>query len=45
MSRTPHHSILPDPRENRLLAALPPADYERLSPDLEFVDLPLGMVL
>jgi len=30
------------PRENCLLAALPPGDYERLLPDLEFVLLPLG---
>src|SRR5512132_1811966 len=29
-------------RENHLLAALPPADYERLLPDLELVPLPLG---
>jgi len=34
-----------DPRQNRLLAALPPADYERLRPSLEYVDLPLGLVL
>jgi CRP-like cAMP-binding protein len=30
------------PRQNRLLAALPLEDYERLLPDLEFVPLPLG---
>jgi CRP-like cAMP-binding protein len=30
------------PRQNRLLAALPPQDYERLLPDLEPVTLPLG---
>ncbi len=30
------------PRKNRLLAALPPEDYERLLPDLEFVPLLLG---
>jgi CRP-like cAMP-binding protein len=30
------------PRQNRLLAALPPEDYERLLPDLEPVPLPLG---
>jgi CRP-like cAMP-binding protein len=30
------------PRENRLLAALPLEDYERLLPDLEPVPLPLG---
>ncbi len=30
------------PRENHLLAALPPADYERLLPHLELVPLPGG---
>ncbi len=30
------------PRQNRLLAALPLEDYERLLPDLEPVSLPLG---
>src|SRR5450759_885851 len=30
------------PRQNRLLAALPPEDYERLLPNLEPVPLPLG---
>jgi hypothetical protein len=30
------------PRQNRLLAALPLVDYERLLPDLEPVSLPLG---
>jgi signal transduction histidine kinase len=30
------------PRQNDLLAALPEADYERLSPSLELVALPLG---
>jgi CRP-like cAMP-binding protein len=30
------------PRENHLLAALPPEDYEPLLPDLEPVSLPLG---
>jgi len=30
------------PRENRLLAALPKADYERLLPHMEPVPLPLG---
>ena len=32
----------PTPRGNDLLAALPEADYERLSPSLELVALPLG---
>ncbi len=31
------------PRQNRLLAALPVEDYERLLPNLEFVPLPLGL--
>jgi CRP-like cAMP-binding protein len=30
---------------NQLLAALPDADLKRWSPDLEFIDLPLGFVL
>ncbi len=33
------------PRQNRLLAALSPQDYERLLPDLEFVPLPLGSIV
>jgi len=33
------------PRQNRLLAALPLTDYERLLPDLEPVPLPLGCVI
>ena len=37
---TSHH-----PRQNRLLAVLPAAEFERLSPDLELVPLPLGHVL
>jgi CRP-like cAMP-binding protein len=35
-------SVLHTPRQNHLLAALPPADYERLLPNLEPVPLPLG---
>ena len=34
-----------NPRQNQLLAALPAADYERLLPHLEFVTLPLGLVV
>lgn len=34
-----------NPRQNRILAALPAAEYERLLPELEPVALPLGMVL
>jgi hypothetical protein len=33
------------PRNNRLLAALPAADYEELLPSLEPVPLPLGAAL
>ncbi|GAB6089395.1 Crp/Fnr family transcriptional regulator [Spirochaeta dissipatitropha] len=35
----------PDPRENRLLAVLKDADYQRISPNLELVPLPLGHIL
>ncbi len=34
-----------DPKTNRLLAALPPAEWQRWQPDLEVVELPLGQVL
>ena len=34
-----------DPRQNHLLAALPAEEYLRLSPHLEFVQMPLGEVL
>jgi CRP-like cAMP-binding protein len=34
-----------DPRRNKLLAALPAAEWERWSPLLEEVDMPLGKVL
>ena len=33
------------PRRNHLLASLPATDYDRLLPNLEAIDLPLGMVL
>ena len=42
MPNTPAVSGIHHPRQNHLLAALPPADYERLLPDLELVPLPLG---
>lgn len=35
----------PTPKQNRILAALPAEDYERLLPDLEFVEMPLGWTL
>ncbi|MGE5118109.1 MAG: Crp/Fnr family transcriptional regulator, partial [Betaproteobacteria bacterium] len=34
-----------EPRQNCLLAALPDAEWERWSPHLEAVDMPLGKVL
>ncbi len=34
-----------DPRQNRLLAALPEAEWARWLPQLELVDMPLGKVL
>lgn len=36
---------LPAPLANHLLASLPPAEWERLGPQLEAIDLPLGKVL
>jgi CRP-like cAMP-binding protein len=33
------------PKHNGVLAALPTADYERLLPHLEFVDMPFGMTV
>ncbi len=35
----------PDPRQNRLLAALPEPEWERWAPLLEWVDMPLGQVM
>ena len=38
--------LAPDtPRQNHFLAALPPADYSRLLPHLERIELPYGRVL
>jgi CRP-like cAMP-binding protein len=34
-----------DPRQNQLLAALPPAEWQRWQPQLEAVEMPLGHVL
>jgi signal transduction histidine kinase/CRP-like cAMP-binding protein len=42
MAANPHAVAPHAPRHNRLLAALPEADYERLAADLELVPLPLG---
>lgn len=38
-------SLLQTPKRNQILAALPTADYDRLLPALEFMELPLGYVL
>ena len=38
-------ALSPDPKKNRLLAALPDAEWKRLLPQLESVDMPLGHVL
>ena len=38
-------AIPPDPRNNHLLAALPDAEWERFSPWLDWVEMPLGQVL
>jgi CRP-like cAMP-binding protein len=37
--------LIPSPRQNRLLAALPAAEYERLAPHLERVPMLLGETL
>lgn len=44
MSKIPN-TFPPDPKQNQILAALPAEDYERLLPDLELVELPLGWVM
>lgn len=38
-------ALLHSPRQNHLLAALPPADFESLAPHLELVPLSLGQML
>jgi CRP-like cAMP-binding protein len=38
-------AVVSDPRQNRLLAALPDAEWARWEPHLEPVDMPLGKVL
>jgi CRP-like cAMP-binding protein len=35
----------PEPKENRILAALPAKDYERMLPDFELIPLPLGLTM
>jgi len=38
-------AISPDPKKNKLFAALPDADWQRWLPQLESVEMPLGHVL
>lgn len=42
---TPKEAPAKVPKENRILASLPEEDYERLLPDLEFMELPLGLTM
>ncbi len=42
---TLHQGLKGDPRQNRLLAALPPAEWARWQLHLTAVDMPLGQVL
>lgn len=41
----PAKTLPPEPKQNRILAALPALDYERLLPDLEFIPMPLGWTM
>ncbi|MDO9596952.1 MAG: helix-turn-helix domain-containing protein [Azoarcus sp.] len=45
MPSEPTHETTHEPKQNRILAALPEAEYYRLVDDLEFVTLTLGQVL
>src|SRR6476659_4701262 len=38
-------ALRPEPRKNRLLGALPDAEWRRWLPQLEAVEMPLGQVL
>jgi hypothetical protein len=40
MSATPRPQV-----KNRILASLPPEDYERLAPHLELIELPHGKII
>lgn len=42
VNKMPESSAKHNPKQNRLLAALPSADYSRLLPDLELIPMPLG---
>jgi CRP-like cAMP-binding protein len=44
MSNIPN-TFPPDPKQNQILGALPAEDYQRLLPELELVELPLGWVM
>lgn len=35
----------PDPKQNFILAALPKKDYERILPDLQYIEMPVGMTM
>jgi len=41
----PLKPVAPDPRQNLILAALPKEQYERLLPELELVEMPLGWTM
>jgi CRP-like cAMP-binding protein len=43
--KLPHATPVFEPTQNQILAALPAADYQRLLPDLELVDMPLGWTI
>ena len=45
MTKSPLPPTVVAPQQNQLLAALPPADYERLLPHLEHIRLDLGQAL
>ncbi len=47
--RAPRDAVVrrahPGPRDNHLLAALPPAEFDRIQPDLVLTQMPLGQTL
>jgi len=45
VSQVARKENIPDAKQNNLLATLPAAEFARVLPDLELVDLPLGHVL
>lgn len=45
MSKISEKILPPDPKLNRILAALPAQDYQRILPDLELVEMPLGWTM